>query len=69
MGNNPMMMIMNLLSQGRNNPKAFADSLLQNNPDFAKALQGQNPRELAMQEMKRRGIDPNQIMGLLCGKR
>lgn len=63
--NNPMGMIMQLLAQGGANPQAFANQLLQNNPDFAKAIQGQNPQELAMAELKKRGIDPNQILQLI----
>lgn len=64
---NPMGAIMNLIMQGGNNPQAFANSLLQKNPDFAKALQGQNPRTLAMQELQKRGIDPNAVMRLFGG--
>ena len=60
--NNPMSAIMSLMAQGGNNPQAFANSLLKNNPDFAKALQGQNPRDLAMRVMQQRGIDPNAVM-------
>ena len=61
MGNsgNPMGMIMNLIAQGRNNPQMFVNGLLQKNPNFAKSLQGQNPKQLAMQELNKRGIDPN----------
>ena len=60
--NNPMNAIMSLMAQGGKNPQAFANSLLQNNPEFAKALQGQNPRDLAMRVMQQRGIDPNAVM-------
>lgn len=60
--NNPMANIMSLIAQSGNNPQAFAQSLLNNNPQFAKAIQGQNPQQLAMQELQRRGINPNQIM-------
>lgn len=60
--NNPMASIINLMAQGGNNPQAFAQQLLQNNPNFAKAIQGQNPQQLAMAELQRRGINPNQIM-------
>ena len=52
--NNPMASIMQLMAQGRNNPQAFAQTLLNNNPNFARALQGQNPQQLAMQELQRR---------------
>lgn len=57
-----MATIMQLMAQGGKNPQAFANQLLQNNPNFAQAIQGQNPKQLAMQELQKRGIDPNQIM-------
>ena len=60
--NNPMATIMSLMAQGGNNPQAFAQSLINNNPDFARAIEGQNPQQMAMAELQRRGIDPNQIM-------
>lgn len=69
MMNNPMNAIMSLISKSGNNPQAFANSLLQNNPDFAKALQGQNPRDLAMREMQKRGINPDAIMQMFGGRR
>lgn len=60
--NNFMGSLTQLIAQGGNNPQVFAQSLLQNNPQFAKALQGQNPQQLAMAELQKRGINPNQIM-------
>ncbi len=60
--NNSMANIMKLMAQGGNNPQAFAQQILQNNPEFAKAIQGQNPQQLAMQELQKRGINLNQIM-------
>lgn len=60
-----MASIMQLMAQGRNNPQAFVQTLLNNNPNFARALQGQNPQQLAMQELQRRGINPQQIMQLI----
>lgn len=66
---NAMNSIMNLMSQASGNPEQFANSLLQNNPEFAKALQGQNPKELAMRELQRRGISPDLIFRMMSGRR
>jgi hypothetical protein len=55
------MSMLNYFLQG-GNPQMIANNILQKNPQFARALQGQNPKDLAMQEMQRRGIDPNQVM-------
>ena len=44
MNNNPMANIMRMISQCGNNPQAYANQILQNNPNFAKAIQGQNPQ-------------------------
>jgi len=65
MNNNPMANIMRMISQCGNNPHAYANQILQNNPNFAKAIQGQNPQTLAMNELRKRGIDPNQIMQMI----
>lgn len=69
MMNNIMGAFMNLMSQGGQNPQNLVNSILQNNPDFAKAIQGQNPQSLAMQELQRRGIDPRQFMSMINGGR
>ncbi len=61
---NPMQMLQQLAQQSAGNPQALAQQLLQKNPQFARALQGQNPEQLARQIMQQRGIDPNQIMGM-----
>jgi len=58
------MPMLNMLLQG-GNPQMIANNILQKNPQFARALQGQNPKELAMREMQRRGIDPNQVINML----
>lgn len=65
LNNNAFSTITSLLTQCGNNPQMFAQNILKNNPEFAKAIQGQNPQELAMRELQRRGIDPNQIMRLI----
>lgn len=65
---NPMQMIMSMASQCGNNPQAFAQKLLQQNPDFAKAIQGQNPQSLAMDLMKKNGLNPQQVMQMFGKK-
>lgn len=60
---NNFMQMLNLILQG-GNPQNIANNILQKNPQFARSLQGQNPKELAMREMQRRGIDPNQVMNM-----
>lgn len=65
---NPMQMLMSLASQCGNNPQAFAQKILQQNPDFAKAIQGQNPQSMAMNMIQRSGLNPQQIMQMF-GKR
>ena len=69
MANTPINNIMQLMAQAKGNPQQFANTLLQNNPQFAKALQGQNPQQLAMRELQKRGIDPNMIMQILNGRK
>ena len=66
---NPMQMIQMLMQRGGNNPQAMAQQILQQNPQFAKAIQGQNPRQLAEQMMKQRGMDINQVMSMFNGGR
>ena len=64
-----MQMIMSMLQQGGNNPQSFAQALLQNNPEFAKQIQGQNPQSLAMQMLQQRGINPAQIEQMARGNK
>lgn len=60
--NNPMNNLMDMMSKAGNNPEAFARNILAQNPDFAKMIQGQNPKTMAMNLMKQRGIDPQMFM-------
>lgn len=69
MANTPINNIMQLMAQAKGNPQQFANSILQNNPQFAQSLQGQNPRDLAMRELQKRGIDPNMIVRMMNGRR
>lgn len=53
-----------------NNPSAMLQQLAQNNPNVANALNlvrqyGGNPQTAFYEEAKRRGVDPNQILGML----
>lgn len=67
---NPIeMMVQNMLRQGGGNPQVIAQNILKNNPQFAQQLQGQNVQELAMQEMRRSGIEPRMFMNNMFGKK
>lgn len=66
---NPMQIIQMLMQQGKGNPQAMAQQILQQNPQFAKAIQGQNPQQLAEQIMKQKGMDINQVMSMFNGGR
>ena len=65
---NPMSLVQAI--QHSNNPSAMIQQLAQNNPNVANALNlvrqyGGNPQTAFYEEAKRRGIDPNQILGML----
>lgn len=66
---NPMQMMQMLMQQGKGNPQAMAQQILQQNPQFAKAIQGQNPQQLAEQLMRKNGMDINQVMSMINGGR
>ena len=67
---NPIeMMVQNMLRQGGGNPQVIAQNILKNNPDFANKLQGQNLQELAMQEMRRSGLNPQMFMNNMFGNK
>ena len=64
---NPMQ-ILQMLQQAQN-PQALFQQMLQQNPNMASALsqlqnstQGANPRDVAMQLAKQRGISEQQVM-------
>lgn len=60
---NPIeMMVQNMLRQGGGNPQVIAQNILKNNPQFAQQLQGQNLQELAMNEMRKSGLNPQMFM-------
>lgn len=64
MRNNPMQMIQMLMQQGNGNPQMIAQQLLRQNPQFAKAIQGQNPEVLAKQVAQNQGVDLNQMLSM-----
>lgn len=67
---NPVeMMVQNMLRQGGGNPQIIAQNILKNNPQFAQQLQGQNLQELAMQEMRRSGLNPQMFMNNMFGNK
>ena len=62
---NPIeMMVQNMIRQSGGNMQGMAQNILRNNPQFAQMLQGQNLQELAMQEMRRSGINPRMLNGM-----
>ena len=67
---NPIeMMVQNMLTQGGGNPQVIAQNILKNNPQFAQQLQGQNLQELAMQEMRKSGLNPQMFMNNMFGNK
>lgn len=70
MVNNPAeIIVQSLLKQGGGNVQNVAQNILKNNPQFAQQIQGQNLQELAMSEMRKRGINPQMFMNSMFGKR
>ncbi len=66
---NPIEMIVrNMINQGGGNLQVIAQNIIRNNPQFAQQIQGQNLQELAMGEMRRRGINPQTFMNGMFGK-
>lgn len=67
---NPIeMMVQNMLRQGGGNTQVIAQNILKNNPQFAQQLQGQNLQELAMQEMRKSGLNPRMFMNNMFGNK
>lgn len=67
---NPVeMMVQNMLRQGGGNPQVIAQNILKNNPQFAQQLQGQNLQELAMNEMRKSGLNPQMFMNNMFGNK
>lgn len=70
-GMNPMALMQSIQSMmhGGQNPQALANQILQQNPQFARMIQGQNVQQMAMEAMRQQGIDPNQIAQMMGGNR
>lgn len=70
-GMNPMALMQSIQSmvQGGQNPQVLANQILQQNPQFARMIQGQNVQQMAMEAMRQQGIDPNQIAQMMGGRR
>lgn len=67
---NPIeIMVQNMLRQGGGNPQVIAQNILKNNPQFAQQLQGQNLQELAMNEMRKSGLNPQMFMNNMFGNK
>ena len=67
--NNPINMIFSMLQQSGNNPQGMAQNLLNQNPNVANMLQGQNPKDFAFQLMQQRGINPHQVESMMNSMR
>jgi GrpB-like predicted nucleotidyltransferase (UPF0157 family) len=66
---NPMQMFQML--QGAQNPQVMFQQMLRNNPQMSSALtqiqnstQGSNPRDVAMQLARQRGMSEQQVMNM-----
>lgn len=70
-GMNPMALMQSIqgMMQGGQNPQVLANQILQQNPQFARMIQGQNVQQMAMDAMRQQGIDPNQIAQMFGGRR
>lgn len=70
-GMNPMALMQSIqgMMQGGQNPQVLANQILQQNPQFARMIQGQNVQQMAMEAMRQQGIDPNQIAQMFGGRR
>ena len=61
--------IRGLLQQSGGDMQNIAQNILKNNPDFANAIQGQNLQELAMNEMRKSGLNPQMFMNNMFGNK
>lgn len=70
-GMNPMALMQSIqgMMQGGQNPQVLVNQILQQNPQFARMIQGQNVQQMAMDAMRQQGIDPNQIAQMFGGRR
>ena len=54
-------MLQGMMRQGSNNPQAFVNGFLQQNPQFAQQLQGKNVQQEAATALLRMGFPPDQV--------
>lgn len=54
-------MLQGMIRQGSNNPQAFVNGFLQQNPQFAQQLQGKNVQQEAATALLRIGFPPDQV--------
>ena len=54
-------MLQGMIRQGSNNPQAFVNGFLQQNPQFAQQLQGKNVQQEAATALIRMGFPPDQV--------
>lgn len=68
MGSPIEVIVQNMIRQGGGNLQMIAQNIIKNNPRFAQQIQGQNLQELAMNEMRKRGINPQTFMNGMFGR-
>lgn len=54
-------MLQGMIRQGGNNPQAFVNGFLQQNPQFAQQLQGKNLQQEAATALLRMGFSTDQV--------
>lgn len=54
--------VIGMMQAGSNNPQAYIQQLLKNNPDFARMLGSQNPQQLLSQILQSQQVNPQQFM-------
>ena len=64
MQNNPLMNILNIFNI-RTNPQTLAQNPLANNPDIAKKIGNNNPKEIALEMCRQMGVEPRQVEQIL----
>lgn len=68
MGSPIEIIVQNMIRQGGGNLQMVAQNIMKRNPQFAQRIQGQNVQELAMNEMRKRGMNPQIFMNGMFGK-
>ena len=60
-------MLQGMMRQGGQNPQAFVNGYLQQNPQFAQQLQGKNVQQEAANALLKMGVPPQQVQQMFPG--